>query len=168
MEGPSLVILNEELQPFVGQSWSLSHVLEKMKAKAKSPLCDLFLDQSVFAGSGNIIKNEVLFNVRCHPQTRLSQIKVKDWPQLAEAVRSYGADFYRWKKKFELSQHWQVYRKSQCPLCGRKIKREKIGKFERWTFYCSFHQARRPRKSLTVHAVLPLKRKAVREATFEH
>ena len=153
----------------MSEQWDISHVLGLMRLKKNAMLCDLLLDQTVFTGSGNIIKNEVLFNIRRHPLTRLSQILEKDWPKLAEAVHAYCWNFYEWKKKFELRKHWQVYRQSTCPLCGTKLTREKLGKFQRRTFYCPQHQPMRSRlKRLTVHPVLPMKPSTQPEARLDH
>jgi len=136
--------------------WNGKHVLERMAAKKDAYLCDLLLDQSVFAGSGNIVKNEVLFNIRRHPLTKLSAIPKKDWPNLVRAVREYCFNFYEWKKKYELRRHWQVYRKNTCPLCGRKLRKEKLGKFSRKTFYCAACQKRTVSvRPLRVFPVLP-------------
>lgn len=153
----------------MSSKWDPDHVLELLQAKASVPLCDLFLDQNVFAGSGNIVKNEVLFNLRRHPLLKLSQINNKDWPALIEAVHSYCESFYAWKKRFELRQHWQVYRKRRCPLCDRELIREKIGRMKRSTFYCPKHQTLTHRKkSLLVYPVLAPKNKIIREQTFDH
>ena len=124
----------------MSQAWDAGHVVQLMASKRNSPLCDLLLDQTVFAGSGNIVKNEVLFNIRRHPLTRLSRLAAQDWLRLAHAVHSYCWNFYEWKKKFELRKHWQVYRQRLCPLCETKLIREPLGKYERLTFYCSRHQ----------------------------
>jgi len=124
----------------MSQEWDPGYVVELMAPKRNSPLCDLLLDQTVFAGSGNIIKNEVLFNIRRHPLTRLSRLARPDWLRLAHAVHSYCWNFYEWKKKFELRKHWQVYRQRMCPLCETKLIRGPLGKNERLTFYCPRHQ----------------------------
>jgi len=119
----------KELDPKVdvlSPKWDEAHVLDLMKEKRDTYLCDLFLDQKLFAGSGNIVKNEVLFNLRCHPLTKLSELKRADWPLAVHEVRLYCENFYRWKKNYELRRHWQVYRKHRCPICGEKIKRETI------------------------------------------
>jgi endonuclease-8 len=138
--------------------WDASHVVELMASKGNSPLCDLLLDQHVFAGSGNIVKNEVLFNIRRHPLTKLSRIARQDRHGLAEAVHAYCWNFYEWKKKFELRKHWQVYRQRICPLCGVKLNRESLGKNERLTFYCARHQPLYSGiRKLHVHAVLGVK-----------
>jgi len=153
----------------MAEEWEIQRVLDLMSGKKDAWLCDLFLDQSVFAGSGNIIKNEVLFNIRRHPLTKLSQVSKKDWPDLALAVRAYCFNFYEWKKKFELRKHWQVYRQVRCPLCATKLKRENLGKFARRTFFCPRHQQRRGRpRDLKVFAVLPVKHPALPESRIDH
>jgi len=142
----------------MSQEWEEDHVVRLMRRKKNAALCDLFLDQTVFAGSGNIVKNEVLFNIRRHPLTKLAHVSSKDWLKVARAVREYCWHFYEWKKKFELRRHWQVYRQSKCPLCGTKLIREKLGRNHRKTFYCPSHQALHHQlKNLRVHGVLPVK-----------
>lgn len=153
----------------MSERWNEAHVLGLMEQRKDVLLCDLFLDQNVFAGSGNIIKNEVLFNVRRHPLTPLNRISRKDWPRLAHAVRSYCQNFYEWKKRFELRKHWQVYRRSECPLCGAKLVRSNLGKFLRRTFYCSKHQPLHTGvRKLRLFPVLPLKGPVKLDTNFDH
>ena len=152
--------------------WDEKYVLGMLKEKKDTYICDLVLDQNLFAGSGNIVKNEILFNMRCHPLTKLSQLKPADWPKLVHEVRTYCENFYKWKKKYELRRHWQVYKKHKCPLCEEKITREKLGKLERSTFYCETHQ-KFPKRSqkLVVHDVLPPpppKTKLKKEKRLDH
>jgi endonuclease-8 len=156
----------------MSQEWDPGHVVDLMTSKRNTPLCDLLLDQTVFAGSGNIIKNEVLFNIRRHPLTRLSRLARQDWPRLAQAVHSYCWNFYEWKKKFELRKHWQVYRQRLCPLCETKLIRGPLGKNERLTFYCSRHQPLYSQvRKMQVRAVLAVKphsKSAMPERRLDH
>jgi endonuclease VIII len=149
--------------------WSKQHVVDLMRQREGSFLCDLFLDQTVFAGSGNIVKNEVLFNIRRHPLTRLSHVSSNDRGRLAEAVHEYCWNFYTWKKKFELRKHWQVYRRSKCPLCDTKLVRANLGRFLRKSFYCPQHQVLPTRRTkLQVFPVLPIQSPAGPEPRFNH
>jgi endonuclease-8 len=153
----------------MSDEWKIKHVVKLMKERKDSFLCDLFLDQKVFAGSGNIVKNEVLFNIRCHPLTKLSQVPEADWPKVAQAVHRYGEKFYEWKKIFELRRHWQVYRKHSCPVCGAKIIRTKTGKWPRGSFFCPNCQALKARiRNLKVFPVLPVQGKAIPEKRLDH
>lgn len=164
----SLLALDREVD-LMSPDWNDEHVVQLMRKGKDSLLCDLFLDQSLFAGSGNIVKNEVLFNVRKHPLTQLSHIDKRDWSELAYAVRDYCYSFYEWKKKFELRKHWQVYRKSTCPICGGKIKREKLGKFSRMCFFCP-HCQKLPSTvgRLKVYPVIPIEGENGPEERIDH
>jgi endonuclease VIII len=149
--------------------WDDAHVANLMGCKRDAFLCDLFLDQSIFAGSGNIVKNEVLFNIRRHPLTKLAQISRADWPRLAEAVHTYCWNFYEWKKQFQLRRHWQVYRRSKCPLCDAILVKRNLGKFPRRTFYCPSHQVRQAGLAkLRVFPVLPVKGPVQVENRLDH
>lgn len=153
----------------LSDEWNEAHVAKLLKTTGDPYLCDLFLDQSLFAGSGNIVKNEVLFNIRRHPLTRLSEVDPKDRKKLVHAIRIYCENFYEWKKRYELRKHWQVYKRWKCKICERKLKREKMGKGKRSTFYCSYCQ----RKKLScdrviVHEVLPIASGGPKEQRLDH
>lgn len=97
---------------------------------------DVLLDQTIFAGVGNIIKNEVLFICKVHPETRIKNLAEKQ-NNLVDETRAYCLKFYEWKKKYELKKHWQIYRKRICPSCGSMVIRKKTGKRERLSHFCS-------------------------------
>lgn len=149
--------------------WDEEYVLKHMRKKVDTYLCDLFLDQSLFAGAGNIVKNEALFNIRRHPLTKLSDVPEEDWYKLVLDIHEYCFNFYEWKKEFKLRQHWQVYRKSICPVCGTKIRRQKMGKGERMTFYCPHCQNEHlSKKKLVLYDVLPVETSTIREERLDH
>jgi endonuclease-8 len=110
-------------------------VLKKLKKKI--PVCDALLDQNIFAGVGNIIKNEVLFRIKLHPMSRVSSLSLPQLKQLAKEARAYSFDFYRWKKIFELKKHWLAYKKKTCPRCNIPFTRKYLGNPARLTFCCS-------------------------------
>ena len=51
----------------LSESWNRRSALRKVKTHGREEIADVLLDQSIFAGVGNIIKNEVLFP---HPDHR--------------------------------------------------------------------------------------------------
>lgn len=99
-------------------------------------ICDALLTQELFAGSGNIIKNEVLFRKRLHPLNRVGDLPAKQLNAIIKDVRQYAFLFLKWKQKYTLKKHWCVHNKSTCPRCQIPLKRAYLGKFERRTFYC--------------------------------
>ena len=121
----------------MSEAWDKKLVEQKVKEREAEFVCDALLDQDVFTGSGNIIKNEVLFLERLHPLTPVSALSSRSIKKLAGRTREYAFTFYEWKKKFVLREHWNVHRKGTCPRCGRKLAREKLGRLSRMAYYCA-------------------------------
>lgn len=153
----------------LSDEWDETYVAKMLKEEGDPYLCDLFLNQNLFAGSGNIVKNEVLFNLRRHPLTRLSDVNPRERKTLVHAIRAYCENFYEWKKQFELRRHWQVYKRFKCRNCERKLKREKLGKGKRSTFYCPYCQSKKhTSEKLILHEVLPIAKGGPKEKRLDH
>lgn len=116
--------------------WDSKYVNQLLAKQSSAMLCDLLLDQDLFAGSGNIIKNEVLFNLRLHPESRLADCQPVVRRKLVKETHGYSQRFYEWKKAFVLKRNWQVYRKRKCPLCGQGVTMRKTGNLKRVSFFC--------------------------------
>lgn len=116
--------------------WNANAAREKLRCKANTLVCDALLDQDIFAGSGNIIKNEVLFRTRIHPTSKVGALSTRKLNALIKDVRNYSFEFLKWKKAFVLRKHWQVHTKQTCPRCARRLIKEYLGRYQRRTFYC--------------------------------
>jgi endonuclease-8 len=124
----------------MNEQWDAKKALQKLKAHPDILVCDALLDQQLFAGVGNIIKNEVLFRIRVHPNSKIGKLSpVKKRDLVKEAVR-YSFQFLEWKKEFTLKKHWLAYTKTICPRDKAKIHKEYLGKTNRRTFYCEICQ----------------------------
>jgi endonuclease-8 len=117
-------------------SWDKNLAYKKTLEHSKGEIADVLLDQSIFAGLGNIIKNEVLFLARINPKTKVKDISTKKLKNLINLAQTFSLQFYKWRKKFVLRKNLIIYQKSLCPVCGGKVKREKTGKGQRFSFYC--------------------------------
>ena len=104
----------------MSDKWNRAKAEKKLKEIPKAKVCDVLSDQEIFSGVGNIIKNEVLFRAKIHPESSLGSLPTKKIKQLVEETRNYSHDFYIWKKAFELKKHWQIYKKKNCPVCSTK------------------------------------------------
>ncbi len=120
--------------------WSAAKARQKLKAVPEMLACDALLDQNIFAGVGNIIKNEVLFRIRVHPESKIGALPAKQLNLLIKEARQYSFDFYEWKKKYELKKHYLVYTKKICPRDGALFIKKKLGKHQRRSFYCDVCQ----------------------------
>ena len=99
---------------------------------------DALLDQTVFAGVGNIIKNEVLHRIRVHPESRIGALSPRKLGELVRQAREYSFDFLRWKRAFVLRKHYQVHTKTICPRDGARLcYRKHLGRAQRRAFWCA-------------------------------
>lgn len=100
-------------------------------------ICDLLLDQKVFAGVGNIIKNEALFRARIHPLSISKNIDEEYVERLIMEVIKFAREFYLSRKKGEsLKPKLLIYGKKNCPACSGKVKIKYLGKTNRRTYFC--------------------------------
>ena len=121
----------------MNENWSAAKARKKLRQSPKTLVCDALLDQNIFAGVGNIIKNEVLFRIRVHPKTKIGALPAGKLTELIKDARQYSFDFLEWKKKYVLKKHWLVHTKKHCPRDGSKIIKEYLGRTQRRTFFCN-------------------------------
>jgi endonuclease-8 len=126
----------------MSDEWDANLALEKLHAMPDTLVCDAILDQDVFAGAGNIFKNEVLFRIHVHPLSTVGALPAAKLRELVTQVRDYAFDFLKWKKAFVLRQHWQAHTKSTCPRCHIPFSKGHLGKTHRRSFFCERCQKR--------------------------
>lgn len=124
----------------LSKKWSLTKTKKKLSHYPDEMVCDILLNQDVFAGVGNIIKNEVLYSIRVHPESKVSNLPAKKINELIREARNYSFDFLEWKRNYVLKKHWLVHTKSVCPKCGEKLIKKHTGKNKRRSFYCNNDQ----------------------------
>lgn len=120
----------------LNEGWNPRAARKKLKLIPDTMVTDALLDQTIFSGVGNIIKNEVLYRIQVHPESTVGALPPKKLSQLIKEARDYTYDFLEWKREFTLRQHWLVHRKKICQRDGATIKKDYLGKTERRTFFC--------------------------------
>jgi endonuclease-8 len=93
----------------MSEEWNPAKARKKLRAAPDMLACDALLDQTIFSGVGNIIKNEVLFRIRLHPLSTMGALPPAKLRALVEQARDYSFDFLAWKKAFTLKQHWLAH-----------------------------------------------------------
>jgi endonuclease-8 len=121
----------------LNKDWDAKKARKKLKAQPDQLVCDALLDQNIFAGSGNIIKNEVLFRIRVHPKNLIKDLPARKLTEMVNEACIYSYDFLEWKKAFVLKKHWLAHTKKTCPRCNIPLIKEYLGKTRRRTFYCN-------------------------------
>lgn len=121
----------------MNDSWSAQKAKKKLKEQAETLVCDALLDQRIFAGVGNIIKNEVCYRIKVHPENRIGSLPAKQINDLVKEARNYSFDFLEWKKQFVLRKRWLVHTKKICKRCNIPLIKKYSGKTKRRTFFCA-------------------------------
>jgi endonuclease VIII len=125
----------------MSSKWDPTQAYQNVRKERDEEIADVLLDQSIFAGVGNIIKNEVLSNIKINPETKVKDIPPRKLKSLIEEARRFSLQFLRWRKAFKLRAHLKTHRKGICQHCGGKLTRGKTGKRNRWSYYCPVCQA---------------------------
>jgi endonuclease VIII len=126
----------------MSDQWDPARARKKLRAAPDMLACDALLDQNLFAGVGNIIKNEVLFRIRVHPLSTVGALPPAKLRALVQEARQYSFDFLEWKKQFVLKQHWLAHRKSTCPRCHIPFRKAHLGRSNRRSYFCERCQKR--------------------------
>ena len=126
----------------LSDAWDAALARKRLRARPDLLACDALLDQDIFAGVGNIIKNEVLFRIRLHPLSTIGALPAAKLRDLVREARQYSFDFYEWKKAYVLRKHWLAHTKRICPRCDIAFVKAHLGKTQRRSFFCERCQVR--------------------------
>ncbi|OMQ13169.1 DNA-formamidopyrimidine glycosylase family protein [[Flexibacter] sp. ATCC 35103] len=121
----------------MSEMWDPKKAKDSLDKTPNEMICDAILDQNIFSGVGNIIKNEVLYRCRIHPESLIGKIPSEKLYELISECSIYSFEFLYWKKKFELKQHWLAYSKTTCLRCNLPIYKKNTGKRNRSSFFCT-------------------------------
>jgi endonuclease-8 len=118
-----------------------------VRAHPNAQIADVLLDQCIFGGVGNIIKNEVLFRTRTHPLTRIRDLRAPRLRAIIVDARVFSLRFLELRRVFSLRRNLEIYGKSTCLNCGGSVHRKVHGTRERRSFFCPHCQPRAPRQA---------------------
>ena len=120
----------------MADEWNGRAALAKVRTFPRAEIADVLLDQAIFAGVGNIIKNEVLFRTRVSPFAKVRSISAAKLRAIVADARTFSFRFLELRRVFQLRKNLEVYRRSTCPRCGGKIERRVHGQRARRSFFC--------------------------------
>lgn len=121
----------------MSSDWDPRLAKKKLKAGPEMLVCDALMNQHIFSGVGNIIKNEVLFRIKVHPESRVGALPAARLQVLIKEAVKYSFEFLAWKKAFVLKKHWLAYNKKTCPRDQVPFLKKHLGKTHRKTFFCN-------------------------------
>lgn len=124
----------------LGDEWDPKKAKAKLKSFPDLLVCDALLEQDIFAGVGNIIKNEVLYRIRVHPESLVNKLSGPKLSKLINEARIYSFQFLDWKRNYELKKHWLAHTKKICLRCDLPIIKKYTGVKKRRSFFCEHCQ----------------------------
>lgn len=130
---------------------SPDELTERVRRK-KALIKPVLLDQSVVAGLGNWIVDEVLFQALVHPERVANTLTDAEMLRLHAAIRlvletaihfeatyrDFPTSFLIHAREWDTSPHSDLEAHKVCPRCGTRIERSTVG--GRTTFFCPTEQ----------------------------
>jgi len=134
----------DKLEKFKNQdvckpSFSQQKVFEVISSQdSQRMIADVLLDQKVFPGVGNIIKNEALFDSNISPDAKLKDLTGPQIQFLIRMTRDFSVLFYKCRKTgTSLHKHCRVYNRKTCLECSSQIIVCRMGNdLNRMTYFC--------------------------------
>ena len=129
--------LSKELgiDPF--RNWDEEKLFNMLIKNRDRVIGEVLLDQSVFAGVGNILRNEILFRSGIRPDRRISDIPEKKLKLLIRITKRLCEEFLDSKLKGRgIKSLLMVYNSRYCRRCGGKISYYRDKFTGRKTFFC--------------------------------
>ncbi len=100
---------------------------------------DALLDQSVIAGIGNILRNEILFRARVHPERLVKNLSIEEIERIVNVAKELSEEFFKRRVNGQrIGPILMVYNKynKPCPICGNPIRYYRQSPNNRRTFVC--------------------------------
>jgi formamidopyrimidine-DNA glycosylase len=124
-----------------------AELLQIVQSK-NSNIKNVLLDQNVIAGLGNIYATDALFMARINPHTKTKELTLEQAEKLLTAMKEILNESILHRgstlpdkmyvdvfgKEGSHQNHFRIYMKNNCPICGTKTKIDKIN--GRGTYYC--------------------------------
>lgn len=122
-------ILKKEFDP--------EFILEELKTNHGDEMIgDILMNQSLFAGVGNIIRIESLYHAKIHPESIVKEIPEKKLIFLLKMVVDYSEEFLNLLKTDTVKESALIYGKKVCPKDKSELLIEEMGKIKRKTYVC--------------------------------
>lgn len=122
------------------ESWNAAKARTKLRQHPQMQVCDALMNQDIFAGVGNVIKNEALFRIGVQPESLVGALPPRKITELLREAHTYSHDFYRWRKEGVLRKKYCVHQRKYCPDCRTLLVKKFTGELQRSSFYCPVDQ----------------------------
>ena len=123
----------------LSEGWSREKAFENLIRFGKEKIGTILLDQSVIAGIGNILRNEILFRAKISPERKVESLSEEEVERIIEQCELLSREFLRLKIEGKsIRQNIYVYNRyrGRCKYCGNSIRFYMQKPINRKTFVC--------------------------------
>jgi endonuclease-8 len=110
-----------------------------IKAKHDKTIDDVLMDQAIFSGVGNKIRNEALYRAGIHPLSMTGKIPATKIAKLINEVVNYAKIFYDQLEKKGVNDFFQVYQQEYA-ADGSEVTMKILPKSKRKIFFSEHRQ----------------------------
>jgi endonuclease VIII len=116
-----------------------AYVRSLIKAKPKQVIADSLMDQTVFSGVGNKIRNEALYRAGIHPMSIGAKIPAAKLNKLIDETVKYARIFYRQLRKSGKHDFFEVYQQEYA-ADGSAVTMQYLPKTKRKVWFSEHRQ----------------------------
>lgn len=114
-------------------------VKKLLREKATETIDDVLMDQDIFTGVGNKIRNEALYRAGIHPLSVVGKIPAPKITKLINEVVAYSKIFYRQLRTTGVNDFFQVYQQEYA-ADGSPVTMKLLKKTKRKIFFSEHRQ----------------------------
>lgn len=123
----------------LSDSFDKAYVKSLLKTKADKTIDDVLMDQNIFSGVGNKIRNESLYLAGIHPLSITGKIPATKITKLVNSVVTYAWSFYQQLEEKGLHDEFYVY-KQEYAKDGSEVTMRVLPKTKRKIYFSEHKQ----------------------------
>ncbi len=116
-----------------------TYVKKLIRKEGEKPIDDILMDQNIFSGVGNKIRNEALYRAGIHPLSIANKIPAAKLTKLLNEVVKYAKIFYKNLSTNGTNKDFDVYKKEFAPD-GSEVTMKVLKKTKRKIYFSEHKQ----------------------------
>lgn len=116
-----------------------AYIRSLLKEQALKTIGDVLMDQDIFTGVGNKIRNEALYRAAIHPLSITGKIPAAKITRLMKEVVRYAKNFYKQLDKNGVHDDFKVYQQEHASD-GSEVTVKLLPKTKRKIYFSEHHQ----------------------------
>jgi endonuclease-8 len=121
------------------EDFDAAHVKSLLKTQAGKTMDDVLMDQQIFSGSGNKIRNEALYRAGIHPFSITGKIPAAKITRLIKEVVKYAATFYNELETTGVNKDFAIYQQEYA-ADGSEVTMKILPKSKRKIYFSEHKQ----------------------------